>query len=198
MPIIPLNFDGVETFENLPVDKYFGQIDKVELKPSTEPGKFDQIQVTYIVTDGELLGRKSSEFLSQSPKAAFRMKRWWDKFGFEAEGLDFDDETNLLVDPELTGQDVIFEVYRDPKLYQGEVQYRTQLVSVEDGAPPEPVAPPARRAAAAAPTRRAAAPVEEPADGDDTEPEDPPEAAPARRPAPRPAAAAGPARRTLR
>ena len=163
---------------------------------------------TYLVTDGDLIGRKTSEFLSLSPKAAFRLKKWFDRFGLadEITGLDIDDETNLMTSPDLVGVDVIFEVYKDPKLYQGEAQIRTRLLEVLEEAPEPAPAPKAR--AAATPAARVAtrrAPVQEAVEPDEAE-EDEAEAeaeepapAPVRRATrPAPVAASGPARRTLR
>lgn len=199
MPLIPLDFGSVDAFDNLPLGVYPGQIDKIELRPATDPTKFDQLMVTYLVTDGDSLGRKSSEFLSLSPKAAFRLKKWFDKFGIvdQMTGLNVDDETNLLVDPELVGVDVMFKVYEDPKLYQGEKQVRTALLSVEDygdevGAPeaePEPEAP----------AVAAAAPAMVTVTSESLNGSIPPAAvAPVTRPLVRPTTKVGPARRALR
>lgn len=204
MPHIPLDFSNVETFDSLPVAKYFGSIDKIEYREATDPTKFPQLQVVYLVIDGEFLGRKQSEFLSMSPKAAFRLKKWVDRFGFEEPlaGLDIDEETNQLLDPDLVGVNVIFEVYQDPKLYQGERQMRVRLVEVldDDGAPIQ--------AEAEATVVVAAAPEAEPEEEETAAPvaaapaAAPAAAAPRRSFAPRSAAAqpaaAGPARRTLK
>lgn len=213
MPTINIDFSGVEAFDNLPIGKYMGSIDKVELKETDDPSKFDQLMASYLVIDGEFTGRKQSEFLSMSPKAAFRLKKWFDRFGLIEDDhtvLDIDEDTNLLVDPDLVGVNVIFEVFRDPKLYQGEVQIRTRLLEVlDDDAPaaaPEPARAPAR------PARAAAAPVAAPApteaeEEDDEEPVEetvaaaaPAAAAPRRFGASKTAATAtaGPARRALR
>lgn len=197
MPNIPLDFSNVEAYDNLPLGRYMGSIDKLELRPASDPSKFDQIMATYLVIDGELTGRKSSEFLSLSPRAAFRLKKWFDKFGLaEIQGLDFDDESNLLVDPDLVGVNIEFRVYEDAKLYQGEKQIRTELLEVFDEEPapaPTPRAKPASRKPAPAPE-----PVEEEEQEEEEEAE--PAAAPApRRFAPRTKpAAAGPARRQLK
>jgi hypothetical protein len=185
-----------------------GSIDHIELRPASDPSKFDQLMVQYLVIDGEHTGRKSSEFLSLSPRATFRLKRWFDHFGLSDEltGLDIDDDTNLLNDPDLVGVNVIFKVFEDAKLYQGERRVRTELVEVLDEEPapaPAPVrrvAPaPARPAARPAP---APAPVEEVEEDEEVEAEEVEEVAPApapRRFAPRPAApAAAPARRQLK
>jgi hypothetical protein len=139
----------VESFDNLPEGRYLGSIDKIELRPATDPSKFDQLMVQYIVIDGPLMGRKSSEFLSMSPKAAFRLKRWFDKFGItdDIEALDVDDDTNLLIEPDLQGVNVIFRIRKDGQ-YQGEDRIRTELVEVVDEIEPAPA--PTRKASAKA------------------------------------------------
>lgn len=199
MPTIPIDFSGVESFDSLPIGEYEGSIDKVELRPATQPTKFDQIQVSYIVTDGEFTGRKQSEFLSMSPKAAFRLKKFFDRFGdlvANLAELDFDDDSNLLLEPDLVALDVRFKVYQDPKEYQGEHQIRTELIEVYDDAPapaPTPVKTPRRAPVAVA------APVaveEDEAEEDEAEPEVAPAPAARRRAAP--AATAAPARRQLK
>ena len=185
MPTIAVNLGNVEAFENLPLGSYAGEIDRITYREAREAGKFPQLMVTYVVTDGESTGRKSSEFLSLSPKAAFRLKRWFLKFGLgDTENFEVDDETNDLLEPDLIGYAVLFTVKQD-----GE-RTRTELFSVEselDTAPAPAPAPVARRAAAPV----AAAPAED-------EMEDIPEEeeAPAPAPAPRrvPAAPAAPAR----
>jgi hypothetical protein len=207
VPVIPLDFSNVESFDSLPIGKYFCSIDKIELREATDPTKFGQLQVQYLVIDGEFLGRRQSEFLSLSPKAAFRLKKWLDHFAFEEEltGLDIDEDTNQLVDPDLVGVNCLVEVYQDPKLYQGEKQIRTRMLEVlDDEAAPEtaPPPPPARRAAPAptpapapaAPARRAApapapAPEPEPEEEEAGEEEEPlPYAEEEAAPAPAPAA----------
>ena len=194
MPVIPIDFSGVESFDNLPISKYYGSIDKVELRPATDPTKFDQLMATYLVTDGDHLGRKQSEFLSLSPKAAFRLKKWFDTFGLanDLEALEIDDDTNLLLNPDLVGVDVIFEVYKDPKLYQNEVQIRTRLLEVLEDAPALAPAPKARSVKAA--------PAPEPEEAEEeAEEEEEEEASKPTRQHTRPAdATTGPARRTLR
>lgn len=220
MPVLNLDFTNVETYENLPINKYYGSIDAITYREASEPGKFPQIQVTYLVTDGDLLGKKSSEFLSLSPNAAFRLKKWFDRFGLGDEvELEWDEDTNQVTNPDLIGYDVIFEVYQDPKLYKGERQIRTRLVELLEEIAPEPEPDPAPRPAPAPSANRRPAPVtaapaedeaEPEAEAEEPEAEDEPEeapapkaAAPARRqftPQTRPATAAtsGPARRPLR
>lgn len=183
MPTIPVNLGNVEAYENLPLGEYLGQIDKIVYKEPREAGKFPQLMVTYTVIDGEQLGRKSSEWLSLSPKAAFRLKKWFAKFGLDdTENLDVDDDTNELNDPDLIGYQVIFKVHEDkPRPGETDPSIRTSLVSVEDDVAAEAAgAPAAQEAEAEEPAEEAAAPAAE---------------RPARRPV---ATAAKPARRQLR
>lgn len=202
MPTIAVNLGNVEAYDNLPIGSYYGEIDRITYREAREAGKFPQLMVTYVVTDGDSTGRKSSEFLSLSPKAAFRLKRWFMKFGLgDAENFEVDDETNDLLEPDLIGYAVIFTVRQD-----GE-RTRTELVSVESEveapAPAPAPAPVARRAAAPAPV---AAPAEdELEDIEEEEPAPAPAPAPAPRRVPaapaaptRPAGRPAPQRRTLR
>lgn len=188
MPTINVNLSKVEAYENLPLGEYLAQVDKITYKAPREAGKFGQLMVTYkVIDDGEQLGRASSEWLSLSPKAAFRLKKWFAKFGLDStEDLvvgdpDEDGEPedgDELTEPDLIGVQVIFKVYEDkPRPGETEPSIRTALVSVEDDMS----------------EAEANAPDEE--DDEDEEPEEKPAAKPKAR---RPAAAARPQRRTLR
>ena len=138
MPTIPVNLADVEAFENLPLGEYEGEIKSITFKEPREEGKYPQLQAAYTVTDEEQLGRVSSEFISLSPKAAFRLKRWFAKFGLEdTENLDVDDETNELVDPDLVGTRIRFKVWNDkPAPGETEPRVRTSLTEVLDEAVP--------------------------------------------------------------
>lgn len=142
MPSVAVNLADVQTFTNLPVGEYEGQIDKMEHRPPRAAGKFAQLMVTYVVIDGEAIGRKSSEFLSLSPKADFRLKRWFDKFELgDMEAYDYDEETMLVTDPDLVGIRVVFQCYEDkPKPGETENQIRTELVTVLDELDVQPAA----------------------------------------------------------
>jgi hypothetical protein len=188
VPVVPLDIKDAQAFSNLPDGVYAGQIDKVEYREPREEGKHPQLMVAYVVIDGDQTGDKQSEFLSLSPKAAFRLKRWFDKFGLgELEELDVDDETNLLMEPDLTGITVTFRVFKDGKIPgTNDDRVRTELVSVEDDLLPE-----------------AAEAEDEPDDEPEDEPEEAPKprraAAAPKRPAPRrPAPKTAPARRAIR
>jgi hypothetical protein len=135
VPTVPVNLADVSSqFEDLPYDEYEGQIDKVEWRPAREKGKFPQLMVTYTVIDGEQVGRKTSEFLSLSPKADFRLKAWFNKFGLgELETFDYDEDTNQVTEPDLVGIRVVFKVLQDGyKPGTEDPRVRTQLVTVLD------------------------------------------------------------------
>lgn len=192
MPVIQVNLGDVQAFDNLPIGSYLGEINKITYREAKEAGKFPQMMVGYTVIDGDQINRSSNEFLSFSPKALFRLKRWFMKFGLgDIPELVFDEDSDELNDPDLYGSQVIFTVSQD-----GE-RFRTELVSVEElgaGVPVEKEveAPAPRRAAAAA-----AAKVEDDDELQEVEEEEEPAPVAPRRPAPTPAKGT-PVRRTLR
>lgn len=187
MPTIPVNLSNVEAFENLPVGEYLGEIEKIVHMEPREAGKFGQLRVQYKVIDGEHLGRTQSEFLSLSPKAVNRLKKWFAKFGDETASVDNleTDDNDEVIEPDLVGFQVIFKVYkeRDNRVTDEDADdaYRTRtgLVSVEDDEP--------------APTPKARKPQRQEIEEADDEEDDEAEPAPARV-----ATAARPKRRTLR
>lgn len=204
MRTVAVNLQDVQAFESLPIGKYYGEIVKLVEKPPSAAGKFAQLQCTYLVIDGDFINRQQSEWLSFSPKALFRMKRWFNKFGLgDIPDLGFDEDTDELIDPDLVGLKVVFAVTQDRR---DPDRLNTDLVEVEEeveeAAPPPPPPAPVRVARRPAP---AAAPEPEPeADEVEVEAEEVEEAPAApvrpRRPASPVRAAAQPvaARRTLR
>lgn len=196
MPTIAVNLGNVEsTFTDLPNGSYLGEIEKVTYLNAREQGKFPQLRVQYLVIDGDLTGRRQSQFLSLSPNAAGFLKAFFEKFGLgDAENFVVDDETEELTDPDIVGYQVIFKVGPDRK---DPTRTRTELVSVEDAAAPVPAPAPVARRAAPAPAPEAVVEDDDDAVVDSAEAE--PAAAPApRRPAPAPAGRPQPQRRTLR
>lgn len=197
MPTIAVNLGQVEsTFSDLPNGSYLGEIEKVVYHGAREAGKFPQLRVQYLVIDGDLTGRRQSQFLSLSPNAAGFLKGFFEKFGLgDAESLDVDDETDELTDPDIVGYRVIFKVGQDRK---DPNRIRTELVSVEDDAAPASAPAPAPRRAVPAPVPQAAA-EDDTVDADEEVEEAPARPAPApRRPAAAPASRPTPQRRTLR
>ena len=197
MPTIPVNLSNVQGYEELPVGEYLAQIDGIVHKPSDDPDKFAQLMVKYQVIDGELLGKTATEWLSLSPKAAFRLKKWFAKFGLDdTENLEVDDDTDDLTEPDLVGYQVIIKSFdeRDKRKAADDpdaFRRRIGLVSVEDEV--EAPAPAPKRASAKANE------PEEPEDETDADDEGEEEAPAPRRSARREVAKpARPQRRTLR
>lgn len=166
MPTIKVSLGDVQAFESLPIAKYLAEIEAMVLVEAKDEDHFDGIKVTYLVIDGDYLGRRQSEWLSFSPKADFMMKRWFNRFGQgDLEDIVFDDDTLEMVSPDLTGARVIFEVKADKKSNDG---MRTSLLSYEEDAAPaapvqieagaEPAAPVALRSTVQRPASVAAAP----------------------------------------
>ena len=132
-----------------PLGEYLGDIQSATYQETDKPGKFDQIKVTYVVVDGELLGKIQSEWLSLSPKAAFRLKKWFAKFPGLDDGavddLEFDDADGIS-EPDIVGTRVIFKVYqeRDKRVADETADdaysIKATLVSVEDDGVPAPKA----------------------------------------------------------
>jgi hypothetical protein len=189
MPTIPVNLSNVQGYEELPVGEYLAQIDSIVHKPSDDPDRFAQLMVKYTVIDEGALGKTATEWLSLSPKAAFRLKKWFAKFGLDDTAeLNVDDDTEELLDPDLVGYQVVIKSFdeRDKRKAADDpdaFRRRIGLVSVEDevGSP------------AASPSRAEKAEPET-AEEDEGEAE-PVAAAPSRREAARPAR---PQRRRLR
>lgn len=193
MPRIGVNLGDVQAYEALPNGTYDAEIAKITLKPAQEEGKFDQQMVQYtVIEDGPQLGASATEWLSFSPKAAFRMKKWYDKFGYgDLDDLDFNDDTDELDDPDLVGTRVVIKSFEEADNRPGhkdEVRNRISLVEVLDDVD-EPAPKKASKAEAVA--------VE--SDDDDDEDDEPEEKPRARRVAREPAKAApGKTRRSLR
>ena len=138
MTTIAVNLGAVtSSFDDLPIGSYLGEIAKAKLLPARQAGKFPQLMVSYLVIDGDLVGKRQSQFLSFSPAAAGFMKDFFAKFGLgDIPNLEFDDDDELT-DPDIYGAHVIFKNVQDKKDAE---RIRVSLVSVEEwaGLEPEP------------------------------------------------------------
>lgn len=114
---IPLDFDGVEDFDVIPAGVYPAVIEKLTYKEAKEAGKFPQVSVEYTVTDPEFEGRKLWQNLSFSPKAVFRMAKFFAAFGEDYAELEVDEDTGVVTDPDLAGMAVEVKTFVEP--YQG-------------------------------------------------------------------------------
>jgi hypothetical protein len=139
MPVIPVNLSKAVAYEDLPHGTYLAQIDSVIYKPTDKPDKFDQLMVKYtVIEEGSLLGKTVTEWLSLSPKATGRLKKWFSKFGEEnTDNFNVDDDTDELTEPDIAGYQVIILSYeevdkRKPVGDPDRLRTRVTLVSVED------------------------------------------------------------------
>lgn len=189
MPIIPTNLADVEEFDNPPVGEYYCEIAKITYRPARQQGKYPQLMVQYTIIDGDQIGRSMSEWVSMSPKAAFRLKRWFNKFGLGDVNLDdgaYDDpdaETPELVNPDLKGVRVIVKVTKDGDRLRNEllVVDDAEFQPADEGDQPVSPAPVNEAPAAETPAVEEEEPL--PFADEDGQPEAPAEAAPAPAPA---------------
>lgn len=159
---VKVNFADIQDFEALPEGVYSAVIEKVEYREPKEKGKAPYLNVEYTVSEGEFDGRKLWEVLSWAPKALFRMRDFFLAFGFEdgAYELDIDDESNLLMDPDLAGYAV--ELTVENEIYNKKEVNR--VVAMEVLSEEKPEAPPvaddeAEEPEEEAPKTKKAAPV---------------------------------------
>lgn len=130
MPSIKVNLGDVQTYESLPVGKYLADIEAAVMVEAKEEGKFEQLKVQFLVVEGDFTGRRQSMWLSFSPKADFMMKRFFNHFELgDLEDINFDDDTLELIEPDIVGSRVIFEVTQDRK---DKTRLNTNLYSVEE------------------------------------------------------------------
>lgn len=108
---IPLDFEGVEEFDVLPAGVYGAVVEKLTYRPELDADespdgnpKSASISVEYTVTEPEdMVGRKLWQNLYFTPKALFRMKAFFDAFDAEMAELEVDEETGLVLSPDLSG-----------------------------------------------------------------------------------------------
>lgn len=172
---VKVNFGDVQEMGAVPEDTYEAVIEKIEYREAKEKGKFPYLNVEYTITEGEFEGRKVWEILSWSPKALFRMRDFFAAAGYEDEeyDLDVDEDSNILLEPDLTGEAVVLTV--ENEIY--EKKERNRVIATEFVTPPgsgeeeeeEEPAPKKKAAAKPAKTSKKAAVEEE---DDDEEEED--------------------------
>jgi hypothetical protein len=112
-----VNFADVEQFEGLGLGSYVGHIEYIRYREPRQEGKFAQLSVCLVADEGEAKGEKTWQNLSFSPKALWRMAKFFGLFGIE--GVDFDsgidpEDPFDLLDPDLTGEPVEFTVSANP------------------------------------------------------------------------------------
>lgn len=208
MPTLNIDISNAKQFTNLDLGEYEGEISALVFLPPREKGKFGQVQAKYLVTEGEAVGRTSSEFLPLHPNATFRLVGWMKKFGGEWEDMDpeelksltweTDEDGVTIIEPDLEGVKVVFKVFEETDRKTKEVRVKTELVEVLDDVDLET---PVAGEAADDEDDEDDAPVEAEADEDDDEEPTPAPRRSVTKTAAKPAKvakAARPARRSLR
>lgn len=181
MPTIPINLGDVEAYKDLDVGTYLCEIQKVVHQEPKKEGSYPQLRIHYAVIDGDNLGDRTTEWVSLSPNAAWRLKKWFMHFGYDdLENLEIDEDSEELTEPDLVGVRVIVEVKKDSSSPSG---FRTSLISVEDDMSETVEAPAPKRAKAAPAPAADAEEVEDEEDDEEEEKPAPKRAAPAARPA---------------
>ncbi|MDM7940126.1 MAG: DUF669 domain-containing protein [Methanothrix sp.] len=130
---IDLDFSNVQEFEAIPAGNYPIVVEQVEMKQS-QNSDYPYLNYTLTITDGEYANRKLFMISSLSPKALWRAKAVFQTLGVYQEKMDIqvDDDTNLVVFPELVGAVGIAVVGQET--YEGRIQNRVQdIVPMDDG-----------------------------------------------------------------
>lgn len=167
-----IDFSEVEEFEAVPAGEYEAEITKIEYREPASEDKYPYLNVEVTITeDGDEQGRKVWGIWSFSPKAMWRMKQAWENLGViepdEEIEIDWDDDTNLLLEPDFVGVPCLVTVVEEP--YEGRMRSRAEAFVSLDDAPeaeepeeepepePEPEKPARRTAARKAPAEKKSA-----------------------------------------
>lgn len=117
---VPIDFaSATDEYELIPAGVYSAILEGMTYQEAQSEGKFPQLQVDYTLTeDGDFEGRKLSQWLSFSPKALlvprFGMKAFFDAFEVDIDELEIDEETGVVVNPELSGAVVEVKIQVQP------------------------------------------------------------------------------------
>lgn len=129
--VVPVDFSDVEEFELIPAGVYSAVVEGLDFIEAKDEDHYPQLKVTYTLTeDGELQGKKVSQWLSFSPKSTFWMKQFFDAFQVELSQLVVDEDTNVVTEPDLSDAVVTIKVLVVPHY-----QDRTRKVNKIDAAP---------------------------------------------------------------
>lgn len=133
MARVTIDFSDVQDFDVMEEGEYPVVIDKAEFRPAREEGKFAYINLEMSVMEEKYKGRKLWMILSFSPKALWRMKDVFENLGVynDSVEVDYDEDTMLVVDPELAGLPAIAVVTH--REWEGRTQTQVDaLISAED------------------------------------------------------------------
>lgn len=123
MAKISVDFSNVGTFEALPEGQYDAVIESVELRTGKTTGN-PYLNFTLTVTEGEYEGRKLWMTAGLTEKSLWKLKDMFAIFGIEQQALelDIDEDTKMLVEPDLSGLPIAITVVQEE--YDGKPQTR--------------------------------------------------------------------------
>lgn len=133
MPKVNVDLSNVEKREALPSGKYECIISSVKYTISRDSGE-PNIKWEFTVAEGEHESRKLFMNTSLQPKALWKLQQVFEGLGLPsntASELDFDDETNELMEPNLLAKAVLVTATAD-RVYQGRKQNDVQSIVGSD------------------------------------------------------------------
>lgn len=135
MARVTVDFSDVQEFEPLGKGEFPVLVEKVEYREAQTEDKYDYLNWELTVSDGEFQGRKLWFITSLSPKALFRMKDIFENLGLPSYvvEIDYDEDTNLVTEPELAGIPAIAVV--STRMYEGRTQDNVDTLISVDSSP---------------------------------------------------------------
>lgn len=123
------NFADVEQFEAIGVGEYEGHIEYIRFRAAASDDKSDQLSVCLVSDEDATQGEKAWQNLYFTPKSLWRMAKFFGLFGVGE--IDWDnglsgEEPFDLIDPDLSGEPVRFEVKADGT-YKGKPSFKTEV-----------------------------------------------------------------------
>lgn len=131
---INVSFADVPDRSPLRPGKYEVVINQVEVKQS-EGGEHPYLNWELEITEGKHEGRKLYMITSLSPKALWNLQNVLQSFGLEGDEveLEVDENTNMLLSPDLTGEAAIATVAA--KMYEGRPSPKVTMLTGNVAAP---------------------------------------------------------------
>lgn len=169
MGSLNLDFSNAEAPVRLKPGRYEAVVDHIEVGQA-EGKEHPYLRWVLTLTDEEFDGKEVKYITSLSPKSLWRLQENFQSFGLDADEyeLEIDEDSNMLVDPDLSGELCIIKVVAGT--YQG--RPTAKVVDIEGGGEPEVKAKSKPKPKRGAPG--AAAKVEEDEDEEDEEEEEKP------------------------
>lgn len=167
MGSLNLDFSNAEAPVRLKPGRYEAVVDHIEVGQA-EGKEHPYLRWVLTLTDEEFDGKEVKYITSLSPKSLWRLQENFQSFGLDADEyeLEIDEDSNMLVDPDLSGELCIIKVVAGT--YQG--RPTAKVVDIEGGGEPEVKAKSKPKPKRGAPG--AAAKVEEDEDEDEDEEEE--------------------------